>query len=409
MQKALQWFRMKLPVINATVSNIIDCTNTSADLIVDGIEANDQIIWFNDQMDGIGITEVITVTQGGMYTVLVTNENGCEAMTNVAVDVNLDELPDPQFAFQNTEFDFQFEDMTTGNVTERLWDFGDGNISTEQNPIHTYTDPGYYDVCLTTTNDCGSNVKCDVVLAKAPMQISGVVTSTTCYGSNDGAINITLFGGLPGFEYVWTGEGGFTSDATALSDLAPGTYDLMITDLAGEVVNAQYIVTEPSELVVLGDVVNTTNGEDNGAISLDITGGNGDYTIEWSNGMTEAMIEGLPAGTYEVVVTDALGCRTTDIYTVESSVNVNEISSLNSFSVFPNPANDMVNINLEFDDSKTFQFSIISLIGEVLYQKTLTGSQFNHTLNTTDYNSGVYLIQIQSEDKLALKKLIISK
>ena len=241
------------------------------------------------------------------------------------------------------------------------------------------------------------------------MQISVVVSSATCNGSNDGAIAITLFGGLPGFEYAWTGENGFTSDATELAGLEPGTYDLMITDLAGEVVSAQYIVTEPEELVVTGDVINTTNGEDNGAITLDIAGGNGDYTVLWSNGMTDTSISGLPAGDYEVVVTDALGCETTQTYAVGASTNVNEIASLNAFDVYPNPATDIVNISLDFDENKTFQFSVISLIGEVVFQKTLTTNKFNHTLNTSDYSSGVYLIHIQTEDQVALKKLIISE
>lgn len=43
----------------------------------------------------------------------------------------------------------QFTDLSEGNVSDWLWDFGDGGTSTEQNPTHTYTDAGFYDVSLT--------------------------------------------------------------------------------------------------------------------------------------------------------------------------------------------------------------------------------------------------------------------
>lgn len=43
----------------------------------------------------------------------------------------------------------QFNDMSQGDILSRLWDFGDGNTSTELNPAHTYVQKGLYDVTLT--------------------------------------------------------------------------------------------------------------------------------------------------------------------------------------------------------------------------------------------------------------------
>ncbi len=50
-----------------------------------------------------------------------------------------------------------FTDQTTGNVTARLWDFGDGATSTATNPAHTYLEPGAYTVSLTATGPGGSD------------------------------------------------------------------------------------------------------------------------------------------------------------------------------------------------------------------------------------------------------------
>lgn len=53
----------------------------------------------------------------------------------------------------------QFTDTSTGQVTSRLWNFGDGRISRQQNPTHTYTKKGKYTVRLTTHNAAGSSTK----------------------------------------------------------------------------------------------------------------------------------------------------------------------------------------------------------------------------------------------------------
>jgi thioredoxin 1 len=62
----------------------------------------------------------------------------------------------------------QFTDMSTGSPTSWSWDFGDGNTSTVQNPIHTYSKAGDYTVTLTVENSAGSTTVTDssfVVLA----------------------------------------------------------------------------------------------------------------------------------------------------------------------------------------------------------------------------------------------------
>ncbi|MBW8050206.1 MAG: T9SS type A sorting domain-containing protein [Cytophagales bacterium] len=55
------------------------------------------------------------------------------------------------------------------------WNFGDGNNDIIQNPIHTYTDTGFYNVCLTVYNDCGSDTLCKTI------RIDSVVTNIREY------------------------------------------------------------------------------------------------------------------------------------------------------------------------------------------------------------------------------------
>jgi PKD repeat protein len=51
----------------------------------------------------------------------------------------------------------QFTDQSTGNITSRQWDFGDGGTSAEQNPSHVYETPGLFSVILTVIGPAGTN------------------------------------------------------------------------------------------------------------------------------------------------------------------------------------------------------------------------------------------------------------
>ncbi|HWQ67102.1 MAG TPA: PKD domain-containing protein [Methanospirillum sp.] len=53
-----------------------------------------------------------------------------------------------------------FTDISLNNPTSWRWDFGDGEIGTEQHPTHTYRNPGTYAVCLEASNAFGSAKAC---------------------------------------------------------------------------------------------------------------------------------------------------------------------------------------------------------------------------------------------------------
>lgn len=66
------------------------------------------------------------------------------------------------------DLDVQFTDTSTvGGATSWQWQFGDGATSTEQNPLHTYTTPGVYDVQLTVVGEDGARtlVRSDYIVA----------------------------------------------------------------------------------------------------------------------------------------------------------------------------------------------------------------------------------------------------
>jgi len=74
----------------------------------------------------------------------------------------------------------QFTDLSAGSPTSWLWDFGDGNTSTAQNPQHTYSSAGTYTVNLTATNEYGSTpaTKLDYITVYGPITAQFSATPT---------------------------------------------------------------------------------------------------------------------------------------------------------------------------------------------------------------------------------------
>ena len=77
-----------------------------------------------------------------------------------------------------------FSDLSTNAPFAWAWDFGDGNISVAQNPTHTYTSDGSYDVELIATNQYGN----DTIFLPGYIQVStsNAVTPASCYPSTLG-------------------------------------------------------------------------------------------------------------------------------------------------------------------------------------------------------------------------------
>jgi len=107
----------------------------------------------------------------------------------------------------------QFTDTSTGSPTSWLWDFGDGNTSTAQNPQHTYTAPGLYTVTLTATNEYGSDTetKTDYITVYAPVTAQFMADVT--YGALPLTVQFTDASSGSPTSWTWDfGDGNTSTD-----------------------------------------------------------------------------------------------------------------------------------------------------------------------------------------------------
>jgi gliding motility-associated-like protein len=97
-----------------------------------------------------------------------------------------------------------------------------------------------------------------------------------------------------------------------VSGLCAGTYGLTVTDAGGQTTTASINITQPPALNVSVTVTDpSVQGASDGAVSALVTGGVPSYTYNWSGPVTgnTCCLNNIPAGSYQLVVTDANGCQ----------------------------------------------------------------------------------------------------
>jgi PKD repeat protein len=183
-----------------------------------------------------------TYATPGTYTATVTATNGWnDQTTTAAIRVYQPDEPiqglsiandGPTFLGDATHFALS---MTSGTNVSLLWDLGDGNTSTERDPVHTYATVGEYTIVLTATNSWGKLVRHDTATVR-DVPISGLSLQhdgPTMLGHST-MLSASVINGTH-VAYNWDlGDGQTQSGAHLIHTYAaPGTYQVTVTALNG--------------------------------------------------------------------------------------------------------------------------------------------------------------------------------
>ena len=137
-----------------------------------------------------------------------------------------------------------------------------------------------------------------------------VVTNPPCT-ANTGSITVNINGGSGTYGYSWNTTPPQTTQT--ISNLAPGSYMVTVTDsISGCTKDTTFVLTNGSSLqVAIDSSVNVScNGGNSGVAYASASGGLGSVTYSWNTNpiQTNPTATGLSAGTYNVTVTDSVGC-----------------------------------------------------------------------------------------------------
>ncbi|RKF03598.1 putative secreted protein (Por secretion system target) [Tenacibaculum lutimaris] len=138
------------------------------------------------------------------------------------------------------------------------------------------------------------------------LALSLSATEISCDTGNDGTATVAISGGIPPYNIQWS-NGATTATA---EHLIAGNHLVFVTDARGCEVTGSITIGQPGGLKIEVNKKNPTcYGANDGAISLDISGGEAPYTYKWETGEKATSLLNLVEGTYKFSLTDANGCK----------------------------------------------------------------------------------------------------
>ena len=165
---------------------------------------------------------------------------------------------------------------------------------------------------------------------------SKTVTNVTCSGFANGTAQVLFTGGFGPFTYNWSNG---TTIGT-LTNAAPGTYNVSITDAFNCSIYDTVVITEPTPLTLTSSHSDfngfgvSCKGGSNGVASVVAAGGVSSYNFVWSSGSTANAITGLAAGNYIVTATDANACSISNTVVLTEPTPLLVTSSHSDFNGF---------------------------------------------------------------------------
>lgn len=242
----------------------------------------------------------------GVYTSTVADANGCTATH----PVNVLSIGGPSIspASQTNVSCFGGNNGSAGiNISAGtppysiLWSPSGGTAAQATNLI-----AGNYTVSVTDVNGCLATHQVNII---QPIALSTSIASTdiTCFGMNNGSVNVDPTGGTQPYTFMWNPGGAGSKSA---SNLGPGNYSVTVSDAQGCTRTVISTVNQPTAIVpVISSTELLCHGDMNASASVAVTGGVPGYTYTWTpTGGTTSTINGLGKGNYAVTITDAQGC-----------------------------------------------------------------------------------------------------
>jgi gliding motility-associated-like protein len=267
-----------------------------------------------------------TSSNGGNYILTVKDNNGCVNSANVNVVVN--SLPVIAVSNPTNCVNTTINLTSNGGVTYS-WSGPNSFTSNVQNPNIPSAQlnmSGVYVVTVTDANNCVNTANANVSVLPLPSP-NIMSNSPVCSGGT-----LTLQGS-GGANYAWSGPG-YTGPnqnpvINNVSTGASGVYTLLVTSGTCTASTTYTVVVNPLPVFNFSNNNVLCNSQSNGTSTINVTVGTSPYNYQWSNGQNTQVANGLNAGTYTCIVTDANNC---------SSLATTQISQPTPFTVTINSA-----------------------------------------------------------------------
>jgi subtilase family serine protease len=269
------------------------CSGSRLDLSVSGGSGNYQYSWNTGAR-----TQDINLPDTGLYVVTVTDGAGCTKTDSINVNqllvIRLSTTVTNVFCRGASTGAIDLS--VTGGTAPYSYQWNNGKLTEDLANVIA----GFYSVTVIDSNGC-SNTTSVRIQDGALISLGGNQVNPSCFGTSDGSINLTVFGGATPYTFNWS-NGATTED---LSGLREGRYTVTVLDLNGCQQTRTFNLDDPDPIVIQ---LQATDSCGTGAATALASGGNGFFSYTWSNGRSGRFLQNVPLGFYTVYARDTRGC-----------------------------------------------------------------------------------------------------
>jgi len=363
--------------------------------------------------DPAGLSGGISIT----YTVTDIVSGCSDAQTSIIQVVN--GVPVASFTFSTVSLTANFTSTSTG-AASYLWDFGDSNTSTDQNPVHTYAAAGTYTVTLTVFNICGSNTTTQTVtIAGCPdIMVDGGFEAGPGSGS---WIEASTNFGTPLCDLAGCGNGTGTGPRTGtfwawfggIATFEEGSVSQSITIPVGTATLSfwleQIVCDSPDDFLKVAidaDTVFTTDGTSplcgvlgysQQSVNIDAYADGNSHTINFFS-----RVYGTNGGNTNFFVDDITLEACPPIGFAETQLDQH-------ISILPNPVRDVFEIRFTDITTSNVEIEITDVIGKSIASKMISKVYDNQSekVNVSSWSKGVYFVKVSDGSSSVIRKIVV--
>lgn len=248
----------------------------------------------------------------GTYTVSAVDNNGCNAATIQVTITQPTQLTATTTSINPgcTAANGSATVTAAGGSTPYTYAWSNGATTAQATGLVA----GSYTVTVTDGSSCTAAASVTLTATTGPT-VSTTSTPVSCGAVGDGTATANVSGGSAPYTYAWSDAANQISQTA--TNLTTGSYTVTVTDAAGCSITSTVTVTGLGPDVIVSQT-NVTGcfGNNNGSISLNVSGGQAPYNFSWSNSQSTQNLFTLAAGTYTVTVTDNSGCASIKTVTI---------------------------------------------------------------------------------------------
>ena len=359
---------------------------------------NETFTWFKDSVQLENDLGYIVIHEAGTYYAKI-NTFQCESISNEMV-VTVNDGPEIQFLpIGNSvlcEGETFFLEVPNGYD---YYEWTQNETPIDSSNMLAITSSGIYQL-TTSVNGCTAMSEVFTVEFETVPTIEIMAQGPTefCQGN---FLNLTASSNMMNASFMWTLDTLMLGNTAQQTATTSGVYVAMVTNGQGCVNTAEIEITvnEPilPTIELAGNILTSTEATYyqwffNGTL------------IPNANNQSYAISE---VGEYYVGTVDSNGCFGNSNTVMVDIVSTKELEDVQSFSIFPNPVNTLLQIDLELAKVGAYQLEILASNGQIILEKTMTLQKSeNLKFDVNDFPQGIYFVRLKNGKGFLMSKFV---